>query len=174
MQLDIAVWRKPEGGRRAPLGGNSSEAGRAACRSVRSVERTQRNTCALPATVGAKSCRRKYRPSAVSCQVRACARRRIIAMFDPWKTKVRERSPAGGIEGGSSRPEPRRSSSTSPSMAEMSRGLPVTTLTAESCRDSISSNSRWSGSVHSQPRLGLRRQTRCAGSQRFSMESSHT
>jgi len=71
------LWRKSEGGRLAPLGGNSSEAGRAACRLVGRVERNQRNTCALPASVEAEACSRKYRPSAVFCQVR-----------DPRKTEL--------------------------------------------------------------------------------------
>ena len=54
------------------------------------------------------------------------------------------------------------------------RELPVNTLTAGSCGDSIAAaNSLWSGSLHCHPRLRLK-EAPWAGSQRFSMGSSHT
>ena len=66
IQFDISVRRKSEGGRRAPLGGNSSEASRAASRSVSSVERNQQITCALLAFVGARRSIGRQRFSAKS------------------------------------------------------------------------------------------------------------
>jgi hypothetical protein len=73
--------RKSEGGRRAPLGGNSSEAGRVVGRSVSSVERNQRNTRALPASISAR---------------RSIGRQRFSAKSElPRLMGVRRRSPLG-------------------------------------------------------------------------------